>query len=219
MKTIAIAIPCNWPWLPTAFFASGVQMFSAAQSEYNVTLLMSNSTLIDVMRETLAGEALKAGADYIMWLDADQVYPPDTILKLAHHCEEGKLIVGGVTPHKNNGRPMAYTFGNNYGACVQAKEFELNRGLVQVDAMGFGGVMTAKEVFDTIPYPRFYKTWDYANNHAVGEDFCFYARCKEKGIDVWCDTDLVFQHLVTYAVQVNDPAFPDGKTRLGLSKV
>jgi len=207
MKTIAVAIPCNWPYVPTFFFTSAVQMFTRAQSEYSLILMLSNSTLIDVMREKLATEALEAGSDYIMWLDADQIYPSDTILKLAKSCEEGKLVVGGVTPHKNDGRPMVWSFGNNYGAGNRAKDFELNRGLVKVDSMGFGGVMTAKEVFDVVKYPRFYKTWDADTNHPVGEDFCFYARCKEKGIDVWCDTDLHFQHLVSYAVQLGDKAF------------
>jgi len=188
MKTIACAIPCNWPWVPTFFFTSAVQMFTRAQSEYNLVLMLSNSTLI-------------------MWLDADQIYPADTIVKLAKHCDDGKLVVGGVTPHKNDGKPMVWSFGNNYGAGNRENNFELNRGLVKVDSMGFGGIMTAKSVFDAIPYPRFYKTWDADTNHPVGEDFCFYARCKERGIDVWCDTDLQFQHLVTYAVQLGDKAF------------
>jgi len=219
MKTIAVGIPCNWPWVPTAFFSSAIQMLSAAKSEYDVILMISNATLIDVMRERIANEALKAGADYIMWLDADQIYPADTILRLARACDDGKLVVGGVTPHKNDGKPMVYRFGNNYGAGVRDKKFEVGRGLVKVDSMGFGGIMTAKEVFDVVKYPRFMKTWDADTNHPVGEDFCFYARCKEKGIDVWCDTDLVFQHLVTYAVQLNDPAFPDTVAREALPGV
>jgi hypothetical protein len=155
---------------------------------------------------------LGAGADYIMWLDADQIYPSNTVLKLAEQCEAGKMVIGGVTPHKNDGKPMVYSFGNSYGACNRERNFEIGRGSVKVDAMGFGGVMTAKEVFDIVEYPRFMRTWDNDNNHIVGEDFCFYARCKEKGIDVWCDTDLVFQHLVQYAVSINDPVYRVGIT-------
>jgi hypothetical protein len=219
MKLIAIAVPCNWAYVPTAFFASCVQMFSATQEKYRIMLLISNSSLIDTMRERLADESLKAGADYIMWLDADQIYPVDTILRLAEHCERGKLVVGGVTPHKNDGKPMVWSFGNNYGAGSRELDFKTGRGLVKVDSMGFGGVMTAREVFDTVKYPRFVRTWDNDNNNPVGEDFCFYARCKEKGIDVWCDTDLVFQHMVMYAVSLNDKAFIDGETGLGLPKL
>ena len=219
MKSIAVAVPINWPYVPTTFYASSVQMFSVAQSKYNITLLMSNATLIDTMRERLVDESLKAGADYIMWLDADQIYPADTIVRLAEHCEDGKMVVGGLTPHKNDGKPMVWAFGNNYGAGNRQRSFESHKGLVKVDSMGMGGVMTAKEVFDKVKYPRFIRTWDHDNNNAVGEDFCFYARCKENGIDVWCDTDLVFQHLVTYAVQLNDKAFADVPQRLDLPKV
>jgi len=207
MKTIAVAIPCNWPWVPTVFFASAVQMFSTAQSEYNLVLLMSNATLIDLMRERLAEEAMKYGADYIVWLDADQVYPADTILRLAKSCEAGKLVVGGVTPHKNDGKPMVWKFCNEYGSGERQRAFETSRGLVKVDSMGLGGVMMAKELFDIVKYPRFIKTWDPEQNHPVGEDFAFYYRCKENGVDVWCDTDLIFQHLVTYSVCLNDKAF------------
>lgn len=207
MKKIAICVPVNWPFVSTLFYACSVSMFSRAQSDYNLILLMSNATLIDTMRERLVDEALKSGADYIMWLDADQIYPAETIVQLVGHCESGKLIVGGVTPHKNDGEPMVWEFGNNYGAGNRVKNFETGRGLVKVDSMGFGGVMTAREVFDKVPYPRFIRTWDHDNNNAVGEDFCFYARCKEKGIDVWCDTDLTYQHMVQYAVGLHDKAF------------
>jgi hypothetical protein len=182
-------------------------MFSRTQEKYNITLLLSNATLVDLMRERLADESLKLGADYIMWLDADQVYPVDTILKLAEHCEAGKLVVGGVTPHKNDGKPMVWKICNQYGSGDRDRGFETGRGLVKVDSMGFGGIMTAKEVFDIIKYPRFIKTWDPVQNHPVGEDFTFYNKCKENKVDVWCDTDLIFQHLCTYAVQLNDKAY------------
>jgi hypothetical protein len=219
MKLITIAVPCNWAYVPTAFFASCVQMFSRTQEKYNIALLVSNSSLIDTMRERLVDESLKMGADYIMWLDADQIYPADTILKLAEHCENGKLVVGGVTPHKNDGNPMVWTFGNNYGAGNRDRGFKTGRGLVKVDSMGFGGIMTAKEVFDSVHYPRFVRTWDKDMNNPVGEDFCFYARCKDKGVDVWCDTDLIFQHMVMYAVSLYDKAFIDVSSGLGLPKM
>jgi hypothetical protein len=189
------------------FLTSWTQMMAHALNHYQLEMVMSNTSLIDKMREDIAQKAFDSGADFFMWLDADQTYPEETIVRLARHCEDGKLVVGGVTPHKTDGMPMVWKFGNNYGAGDRVRDFPVNRGLVKVDSMGFGGVMTARKVFDEIDYPRFLRTWDFDMNCLVGEDFCFYARCKERDIDVWCDTDLIYHHITSYAIALNDRIF------------
>src|SRR5688572_29556584 len=40
---------------------------------------------IEIARETLAQAALDAGSDYILWLDADQTFPDDALLRLIKH--------------------------------------------------------------------------------------------------------------------------------------
>ena len=141
--------------------------------------------------------------DYILWLDADQVYPIDTMIKLAKHVDDGHLVVGGITPDKHTGRPMVYNFVGERGSTNKVRSFEVDRGLVKVDAMGFGGIMTHPSVFKTIGTPYFQRTWNPEMETLTGEDFCFYTRCRKAGVDVWCDTDLHYSHMVAQVVNLN----------------
>lgn len=202
-KKVTIAIPLSWTHLWSPFFLSFVQMALHSAQTFQLAVYTSSTTLIDKMREVLGDEVLTSDPDYVLWLDADQLYPMDTVVRLAKHIDDGHLVVGGVTPHKNSGKPMVYRFLNDKGSCANEKNFEVNRGLVKVDAMGFGGIMMAREVLDKIKYPRFPRTWDDATQTFVGEDFGFYYKCKQAGVDVWCDTDLHYSHMVGTAVNVN----------------
>jgi len=155
------------------------------------------------MREVLGDEVLTTEPDYILWLDADQLYPMETIVKLAKHVDSGHLVVGGITPDKHTAKPMVYRFLNDAGSCAHDKAFEVGRGLVKVDAMGFGGIMMAREVLEKVRFPRFPRVWDEAMQSYVGEDFGFYNKCRKAGIEVWADTDLHYSHMVGTAVNVN----------------
>jgi len=180
-----------------------LQMCLHASEFYKLSVYTSNTSLIDKMREVLADELQTIEPDYILWLDADQLYPMETIPKLAKHIDSGHLVVGGVTPDKHTSKPMVYRFLNDIGSCARDKNFEVSRGLVKVDAMGFGGIMMAPEVLKRIKPPYFPRDWDEAMQSYVGEDFGFYNKCRKAGIDVWCDTDLHYSHMVGTAVNVN----------------
>jgi len=43
---------------------------------------------------------------------------------------------------------MVYRFLTEEGSCAQDRHFEVNRGLVKVEAMGFGGIMMAADVIN-----------------------------------------------------------------------
>lgn len=202
-KKITVALPLSWTHLWSPFFLSMLQMSLRTAQDYQLAVYTSNTSLIDKMREVLADEVLTTDPDYALWLDADQLYPMETMIKLAGHVDSGHLVVGGVTPDKHTAKPMVYRFLNDCGSCAHDRNFEVDRGLVKVDAMGFGGIMMAREVLEQIKAPRFPRTWDEAMQSFVGEDFGFYNKCRKAGIDVWCDTDLHYSHMVGTAVNVN----------------
>lgn len=202
-KKVTIAIPLSWTHCYSPFMLSLLQMCLYSADKFKIAVYTSNTSLIDKMREVLAEEVQTTDPDYILWLDADQLYPMETIAKLAKHIDEGHLVVGGVTPDKHTAKPMVYRFLTPEGSCAQDRGFKVSRGLVQVDAMGFGGIMMAADVLKKIEPPYFPRTRDEAMQSFVGEDFGFYNNCRKAGIDVWCDTDLHYSHMVGTAVNVN----------------
>lgn len=199
---VAVAVPCNWGYVPTAFFTSASRMFAAAQRKHELGLLVNAAPYLDEMRESLAVTALEREADCVVWLDTDQIYPADTIIRLVEHVEAGREVVGGVTPSRPSGKPHVWRFINDSGACVRDDKFTAGRGVVKVDALGFGGVATSARALRAIAPPRFLRRWDEEHRSFIGEDFSFYSRCRDNEIDVWCDTDLVFDHVAVGTIKL-----------------
>lgn len=206
-KKISVGIPLSWPYVPSMFLNSWTRMIGETVGKYEVELLVSNSSMIETMRELIADMFIERGTDYIVWLDADQVYPGETLVKLVGHLENGYEVVGGVTPFKNDGEPMVWSEDEPTGLWRRERMFLTGRGMVQVEAMGFGGVAIRRDVFERVGKPYFKRLANKTGERLLGEDLSFFKRCKEAGIKVWCDTDLIFQHVVSYAVSINDPIF------------
>ena len=188
MKTIACCIPCNWDFIPMKFFTSWMGMMIYAQGRYEMLLLISRTSNIGEMRQEAVKEAVINGADYILHLDADEVYPPETPKILMNHVDNGLEVVGGLYVSRDFGIYSAFMFKEDPFGIVPAK-IKPNTGLQKVDTRGMGGVMTALDVYRKIPQPWFQGVVGH------GEDVAFCKKCKDAGIDVWIDTDLHFGHL------------------------
>jgi len=181
-------------------------MMAYAVGKYDLGILSCGGCYMDKVRDALIEEALKYDPDYILWLDADQTYPKETPEILMRHIDSGKSIVGGVTPLKKYGEPLDgkpsvwdVDADTNFG---HHREISLNYGLIRVDGMGLGGIMMNPEVFKILEYPWFFQMWNKEEKRRPGVDFQFYGNCKRAGIDVWCDTDLIYEHIGVRPVEM-----------------
>jgi hypothetical protein len=202
MKRIVVCVPLSWSFVPTLFFHSWNQMMYYSQGKYELLLLSSSSCYMDTMRNNLVDAARRHKPDYILWLDADQLYPANTPEVLMAHINSGKSVVGGLTPRSVDGDVNVYELVHSEGIISPLLNVVPGRGLIKVGAMGMGGVMVDPEVFDKLDLPCFTMRWNSQLARYPGEDIQFYANCKKKGIDVWCDTNLVFGHIVTRALTI-----------------
>jgi hypothetical protein len=55
------------------------------RGKVDIHLLQMQGTLIFTQRENLAEEALKWGAEYLMWVDSDMRFPKDTLEEMLKH--------------------------------------------------------------------------------------------------------------------------------------
>ena len=90
MKTL-IAVPCM-----DQVAAPFAQNLAAMEKKGEVFVSFLIGSLIYESRNTLAKQAIATKADYIMWLDSDMTFAPDTMTRLQQHMEEGKDIVTGL---------------------------------------------------------------------------------------------------------------------------
>lgn len=199
MKKIAVCIPLSWDQVPTLFLLSWTNILCEAVGKYDMKVVVSRSPYLDCSRDFLAEEALAMDVDYILWLDADQTYPANTPEILAKHIDSGKMVVGGMTPHRTSGKPIIYDYqrGSSY-AMEYREKVKKSKKPIKVGGMGMGGVMVHPDVFakKLVP-PYFQMTWNPSTYKSIGEDVTFYESCRKAGVDVWCDTNLRYGHVVT----------------------
>lgn len=127
----------------------------AMQSGYNVAVFNLEGSAITGQRNDLVDRCLGFGADYLMWIDSDMVFPRDVISRLHRR---GKEIVGATYSRRV---PPYDTLG----------AFELNKdgsapteGLCKAAFMPGGMMFVKAEVYKKIPYPWYYETYRNAGD-------------------------------------------------------
>lgn len=199
LQRLAIGFPLVDDRVPVQFFTSFVCM---EKPEEYVFLLPQFAhgpwagSIADA-RNSLVEQALDEGARYLLMLDTDQVYPPETLTRLLSH---GKRVCG-VRVH-SRWEPFAPVFyRGTVGEYQWIPDEEMyGGGLVEVDATGTGCLLIDMEVFDLLAYPWF----QFATNDRggpVGEDIYFCSQVREAGVRIFVDTSIEVGHMAT--VQIN----------------
>lgn len=160
------------------------------------------SSMLTESRHKLVAEALSWGADYMLCLDADHSFPPDTFMRL---WSAGKPVIGcnyarRVTPTAPTAAALNKDDGLLYTTEAKARE-----GLVeQCRHLGFGVLLIDMRVFDALqahveakgeksflPLFLFEPTEDKVG--MIGEDVYFFAKLKDAGIVPWVDHGLSWE--------------------------
>lgn len=153
-------------------------------------------TLIFNQRERLAEEALKDGADAILWIDSDMRFPKDALQILLSR----KLPIVGVnaTTRRFPVLPTALDYDQETKDLVKVTSKD-KTGLEQVLGLGFGMVLIRKEVFQKVEKPWFwFEQTDKGGT--IGEDIYFCVKAFDRGFKTVLDHDLSkhIRHIGTY---------------------
>lgn len=146
-------------------------------------------------REKLCQSALQVGADYILMLDDDMLFEPDLFEKLYRHKAD---IVAALAFCRNPPySPVMYQIKEGYDN-IRNREFTVNEWirnypknkLVEVDAVGFGGVLINTNVLRNMDAPWFMSAC------GTGEDILFCNRAKKQtDVKIFMDTSVKMGHL------------------------
>jgi GT2 family glycosyltransferase len=142
-----------------------------------------------VGRNAFVKYAKERQADYLLFLDDDHIIKPDTFLRLYRmDVPVATALAFQRTPPY---LPCIYQWtmlpNNGQTACLPIDQL-IKQGQRQVDATGFSAALIKMEVFDKIKDPWF--EW-----RELGEDIDFCLKCKDAGIPIYCDTDLILPHI------------------------
>lgn len=160
------------------------------------------SSMLTESRHKLVAEALAWGADYMLCLDADHTFPPDTFMRL---WSAGKPVIGcnyarRVTPTA----PTAAALGEKDGLLYTTEE-KAKAGLVeQCRHLGFGVLLIDMRTFDVLQahvetkgeesfLPLFLFEPTENKVGMIGEDVYFFRKLKDAGIIPWVDHGLSWE--------------------------
>jgi hypothetical protein len=177
---IAIATPVHGD-TKAPFTLSLARMLLATVGEWprrmpgkslRLEVLQLQGTAVGIAREHLLREAERIEADWILWLDADQTFPPDTLIRLVKH---DLPVVGANYPRRGDMAPPTATIrGEGKTVAVYSTEDKVRDGVLEpVDYIGLGVCLMSIAAVRDLKRPVF---------HSMAEDAYFFDRLRETGI-------------------------------------
>ncbi len=166
-------------------------LLTASSGGFIRNLAMPKNLLVHYARNKIVDDVLEdeftnPDEDYILWLDQDVIVGPGTLNKL---IADNKDIVSGLYFQKAPPfYPLILNQQEHQKGGVHSNIIDYPEGIHQVDAVGFGCVLTKVSVFKTIPKPWF--DWTPES----GEDIDFCIKCKKYGVGIWYDSSILCGH-------------------------
>ena len=186
MLVRTLSIPVGSPAGPVKF---EIEVFSATSSN-----LPANRT--GLLKRAMAWEAR-----YLLWLDADHLFPPDALLRLLKH---GLPVVGCNYPRRAEPTGPTATRYNEKGELEQlwtTAEKAKQRVVEEVAVLGLGFCLIDMTIFravkDHVEKGVGWANWEPferklfpGTNARMGEDAAFFTELRDAGIKIWVDHDL-----------------------------
>lgn len=192
MKTL-IAVP-TMDTLPAQFAHS----LASLEKVGEVGVAFQVGSLIYSARNDLAMQAIRAGADQVLWLDSDIVFPPDTLKRLIANRDKGDIISGlyyrRVTPFT----PVAFSNLDIEKGQEGVKDLtEIPDDVFEVAGCGFGCVLTPTDIFLDVlnEYGTMFEPFK-----GLGEDLSFCWRAKQLGFKIMIDPSIKLGHVGHFVV-------------------
>ena len=194
--TPAIGIPVERYMSTRAF----LRFWQIAQQGF--PLLARNYSRCDIHRNDYGRSMLNHPEfSHLIMLDSDHIHPADVVQRLAQSVAQhpDKLVIGGLNFRRTTPFDPCIFKADGEGALRQPATW--GAGLLQVDILGHGCIIIAREVFERIPPPwwKYEYHGDYSDSSKEypfpSDDVGFSLLCAKHGIKLWCDTTLTSPHI------------------------
>ena len=141
-------------------------------------------------RNVIAEQALDLGADWVWYLDDDQVIPANTLHRLLAHKLDlvSALYLKRTAPFA----PVVFDQEDAEGRVASWSFRPGDEGLQKVLAVGAGCLLVKTRVFTLLEKP--YWTLGQIHPGEWSDDIDFCRRARAKGVDIWCDLDVQVGH-------------------------
>lgn len=215
MRKVGIGFPSP-DLISVEFHNALIQLITQTAQFVPLGLTNAVSSRIAVNRNVIVENARMLGATDILWIDADSVFPVQSLLQLLMHDKD--IVCATTCRRKGSDRsPVALP--------LDITSITPNQRLVKMRQVGFPFMLTKMSVFDKLdelglaPDKAYFaepsrgmmrnQGWEIEGTDAlVGEDeyFCYLAL--KAGFDIWCDMELSMQigHVGTAVYYIENSA-------------
>lgn len=168
--------------------------YNGAVTRPQVLTLFETAGPLELKRTRGVIHARAWGADYLLWIDSDQTFPPDALLRLLKHDVP---VVGCNYPTR--GEPAMPTAIGFDGEDIRTTEALAEaRDLQRVAALGLGFCLVKVPIFEVVerklPGVRWFQSDISPTGELVtGEDVHFFNQVRKAGFPVFLDHALSWQ--------------------------
>lgn len=144
----------------------------------------------------------QANCAWVWFIDDDHDFHPGTLIRLLGVATAGgwDILQPIVSTRKPPYRPYAYRLNEATGEYVTLRWTDLLPGIVNtVDAVGTGGMLIQRRVFEAIGDPWFKEGKTHPG--AIGEDLWFCTEARQHGFRVGVDCTTPIGHLSCHSVR------------------
>lgn len=191
METTLIAVPCM-DQVPAQF----AQSLATLKKVGACVIAFQIGSLIYTSRNNLAAEAIKHGADYVLWLDSDMLFPPDTLERMLTEIkkhDEDVILTGLYCRRVLPFHPTLFKTLEIKDEMAKWTDFdEIPEDVFEVEGCGFGCVLAPTSVFVDVQ-AKFGRMFSPIGD--VGEDLSFCWRARQCGWKILCDPSIELGHV------------------------
>ncbi len=194
MKKILIAVPCM-----DQVSARFAQSLATLKKVGKCTVSFLIGSLIYDSRNKLAGYAVSMEADYILWLDSDMVFQPDTLERMMKVLDEHPEIEVLSGLYFRRGTPFTPVLFKKLEVDEEGLlDFEdykdLPDELFEIAGCGFGCVLMRTDCLLNIAAKEGGGYW-FSPIANAGEDCAFCMRARDNGYKIYCDPTIECGHM------------------------
>ena len=176
---VAISIPSP-EYIHVRFYESLLHMHCESIGKIDHMIRHAVGSRITVNRNNLVEKAREAKATHLLFLDADMVFPPDTMQRLLAYKKD--IVCATYSKRDGDPRPI--------GKLVSGETAVARGPLVEFSLVGFGCMLIKMGVFDKLAKPYFAEPQAEGYDQPDGEDIYFCRRVREAGFRIWVDVPL-----------------------------
>jgi len=155
-------------------------------------------------RNTAIQRLLKSPAEWLLWIDSDMTFRPETFATMwqaAHEAPFPRIVSALAFMFDGNNHSLA---PNIFDWNEETQEHDVRNNYplddqFWTDATGVAFTLIHRSVFEAVEYPWHQDHVEHPETgKPMGHDISFYYKCRQAGIRVWYCSDAKTGHIKTF---------------------